>query len=117
RLFAKVDVLLFLELLRDIVDQLFVEVVPAEVRVAVGGENFHGAFFHFQNGDVKGSAPEVEDDDLFVLLFLKTISQRGGGWLVDDTANVETGDLTCIFSGLPLRVVEIRRHSNDSLVD
>src|SRR6185369_9520503 len=49
-------------------------------------------------------------DDLFILLAIKTVSQRGGRRLVDNAAHVQTRDFTGELGRLALRVVEIGRN-------
>ena len=114
---ANVDTLFLLELVGHVVHQAIVQVVAAEVAVAAGADYAEHALGHRQNGDVEGSAAEVEDRDLLGLLFVQTISQRGCGRLVDDSCHFQTGDLTGVLGGLTLGVVEVCRHGDDGLVD
>ena len=107
----------FLELVGDVVDQALVEVVAAQVGVAVGADDAEHAVGHFQHRDVERAAAEVEHDDLFVLLLVEAIGQRGGGRLVDDPGDFQAGDLAGVLGGLALGVVEIGRHGNHGLVD
>jgi hypothetical protein len=68
-------------------------------------------------GNIKGSAAEVIDDDRLVLLLIQPVSQRSRSGLVDDTLYIQTGNLARVLGRLALRIVEIRRHSNDRLRD
>src|SRR5579871_3136717 len=63
----------------------------------------------------KVPAAQVIDGDALILLLIQAIRQRGCRWFVDDTLDIQSGDLACVASGLALRVVEIRRHRNDGL--
>ena len=67
--------------------------------------------------DVVGAAAQVEDRDLLFLLLVQAVGQRRGRGLVDDPEHVEAGDLAGVLGGLPLGVVEVRRHGDDRLVD
>ena len=84
RVLAQVDAVLLLELVGDVVDQHLVEVVAAQVRVAVGRLDLEDAVADVEDRDVERAAAEVEDGDLFVLLLVEAVSQRRGGRLVDD---------------------------------
>ncbi len=117
RVLAEVDALLFLELVGHVVDQHFVEVVAAEVRVAVGGDHAEHAVGHFEDRDVERAAAEVEHADRFLALLVEAVGQRGGGRLVDDAGDFQAGDLAGVFGGLALGVVEVGRHGDHGLVD
>ena len=65
---AQVQALVFLELFDQPVHDALVDVVAAQVRVAVGGLHFDHAFADLQNRDVERAAAEVVDGDRFVLL-------------------------------------------------
>ena len=49
-------------------DQQVVDVVAAEMRVAVGGDDFEDAVVQLENRDVEGAAAEIVDRDDAVLL-------------------------------------------------
>ena len=101
--------------------QEIIDVVAAEVRVAVGGEHLINVAFaggdQFEDGNVEGAAAEIVDGDVAALLFVQAISQRGGGGLVDQAQNFKAGDASGVFGGLALRVVEIGGHGNDRAID
>ena len=44
-------------------DEQVVDVVAAEMGVAVGGDDFEDAFVQLEDGDVEGAAAEVVDGD------------------------------------------------------
>ena len=115
--FAQVDAVALLELGHHPVDDGLVEVVAAEVRVAVGGLDLEDAVAEVEDGDVEGAAAEVEHEDGLVVLLVEPVGERGGRRLVDDALDLEAGDLAGVLGGLALRVVEVRRHGDDGLVD
>ena len=86
-----------------------VEVVAAEVRVAVGGLHLEHALGQLEHRDVVGAAAQVEHGDLLVLLLVEAVGQRRRRRLVDDAEHVEAGDLAGVLGGLALGVVEVRR--------
>ena len=89
----QVDALLLLELRRHPLDDALVEVVAAQVGVAVGRFHLEHALADFEDRDVEGAAAEVEDRDLLVLLLVQAVGQRRRGGLVDDAPDLEAGDL------------------------
>ncbi|EAU48101.1 putative NAD-specific glutamate dehydrogenase encoded in antisense gene pair with dnaKJ [Salipiger bermudensis HTCC2601] len=112
---GQVDLVLFLELVRQVVDDPHVEVFTAEERVAVGRLHLEQAIVDLEDGDVEGAAAEVIHGDGLGLFLVETIGQRGRGRLVDDAQDFETGNLAGVLGGLTLGVVEIGRHGDDRL--
>ena len=105
------------ELLHDPVLDALVEIVAAEVRVAVGGLDLDDALADLEDGDVEGAAAEVVDGDRLVLLLVHAVGQGRGRRLVDDALDLEPGDLARVLGGLALTVVEIGRDGDDGPVD
>ena len=114
---GNVDAGLLLELLHQPVDNPLVDVVAAQVRVAVGGFHFHDAVAHFEDGNVERAAAEVIHRDGFVLLLVQPVGQRRGRRLVDDAHHLQAGDLPGVLGGLALRIVEVGRNRDDGLGD
>ena len=62
------------------------------------------------HGDVVGSPPKAEDENLHLLLQLvQPVRQRGGRRLVDYPHHLQPGYLPRVLGGLPLIVVEVGR--------
>ena len=114
---GEIDAVGLLELGRNPVDDALVEIVAAEMRVAVGRLHFDHAFAHFEDGDVERAAAEVVHGDGLVLLLVETVGKRGRGRLVDDAEHVEARNLAGVLGRLPLRVVEVRGHGDDRVGD
>ena len=106
-----------LEFVEDPIHERVVPVVTAEVRVAVGGLHLEDAVADFEHGDVERAAAQVVHRDLFVLLLVEAVGERGGGRLVDDAEHFEARDLAGVLGGLALGVVEISRNRDDGLGD
>jgi hypothetical protein len=109
--------LLLLELLGDPVHHALVEVVTAEMRVAVGGLHLEDALADLEDRDVEGAAAEVVDRDRLVLLLVEAVGERGRRGLVDDAQHLEAGDLAGVLGRLALAVVEVRGDRDDGLRD
>ena len=81
----EVDALVALELGDHPVDDRLVEVVAAEVVVAVRGLDLEDAVAELEHRHVERAAAEVEDEDRLVGAFLvEPVGERGRGRLVDD---------------------------------
>src|SRR3990172_108837 len=104
----EIDAVLLLELVGDPVHDFLVEVVAAEVCVAVGRLDLDHALADLEDGDVEGTAAQVIHGDRLVLLLVEAIGQRRGGGLVDDTQHLEARDGAGVLGCLALAVVEIR---------
>ena len=114
---AKIEAFVLLEFVNEPIDDALVEVVTAQVRVAVGSFDFDYAFADFENRNIEGSAAEVVHGDGFVFTFVETVGERGCRGLVDDALHFEAGNLSGVFGGLTLRVVEVRRNGDDGFGD
>ena len=114
---AEVEALLAFEFGDEPLHDALVDVVAAEVGVAVGGLDLDDAFADFEDGNVEGAAAEVVDGDGLVLLLVEAVGERGRGGLVDDALDVEAGDLAGVLGGLALGVVEVGGDGDDGLGD
>ena len=112
-----VDAARLLELGRNPVDDRVVDVVAAEVGVAVGREDLHDIVADLQDRDVERAAAEVVDGDDLVLLLVEAVRQGRSRGLVDDALDVEAGDAAGVLGGLALGVVEVRGHRDHRLGD
>jgi len=117
RVLRDVDAFLLAELVGEEADDAVVEVVAAEVAVAVGRQHLEHAVADIEDRDVEGAAAEVEDRDARVLLLLEAVRQRGRGGLVDDALDLQPRDLARVLGGLALRVVEVGGHGDDRALD
>src|SRR5688572_17677467 len=61
--FPEIDAGLFLKSLDHPVDDALVEILPAQIGVARGGENFEQSLFELEDGDIECAAAEVVDGD------------------------------------------------------
>ena len=114
---AQIDAVALLELAGDPVDDALIEVVAAEMRVAVGGLHLDDALADFEDRDVERAAAEVVDGDRLVLLLVEAVGQRRRRRLVDDAHDFEAGDLPGVLRRLPLGVVEVRGDGDHRLGD
>ncbi len=71
----QVDALFLLELLGDPFDDLLVEVVAAEMCVAVGGLDLEHALAYLKDGDVERAAAQIVDRDGLFGLLVETVRQ------------------------------------------
>ena len=115
RVIAEVDALIALELLGKPIHDALVEVVAAEVAVAVGSPHLDHAVANVEQRHVEGAAAEIEDQDCLGALFVEAVCERGSGRLVDDPQDLEAGDLARVLGSLALGVVEVRGHGDDRL--
>ena len=102
-----------LELGDEPVDDPLVDVVAAEVGVAVRGEHLDDVLPHLEDRDVEGAAAEVVDRDLLVLLLVEAVGEGRRRRLVHDAPDVQARDLAGVLRRLPLGVVEVRGHGDD----
>ena len=114
---GQVDAVRFLELVHEILNDLVIPVVAAQMGVAVGRQNFEHAVRNFQNGDVERAAAQVVDHDLAALVLIQPVGERRRRRLIDDTQDVQTRDLARVLGRLTLAVREVRGTGDDRLRD
>merc|ERR1719189_3158561 len=109
-----------LELVDKVVDHAVVEVFTAQVSVTGSGLDLKYALLDGQDGDIEGSASEVEDEHVALtgsFLLVQAIGNGGSSGLVDDPEHVKAGDDASVLGGLPLAIVEVGRNSHNSVLD
>jgi hypothetical protein len=114
-----IDTRFLLEVSHAEVDELVVEILTTPVSVTVGGLDLEDTFLNGEEGDIESTTTKIEDEDVLFLLRLsiETVGNGCGGWLVDDSENVESRDGSGILGGLSLGVVEISWDSDDGRLD
>ena len=111
---AQVDAGLLLEVADQPVHDAAIEVLAAEVDVAVGGAHLEDAVRQLHDRDVEGAAAEVVDRDVErAAPLVETVGERRGGGLVDDALHLEAADPAGVAGRLALGVVEVGGHRHD----
>ena len=86
--------------------------------IASSGQDFEDTVVNGEEGNIKSSTTEIVDDDLGLLPpLVKAVGDGGGGGLVDNTEDLETGNGTGILGGLTLSVVEVGGDGDDGVGD
>ena len=86
---AEIDALILPEFIDEPIHDAEIEVVAAQIGVAVGGFDLEDAFADLEHGDVEGAAAQIVDGDPLVFFLVETVGQRRGGRLVDDAQDVQ----------------------------
>ncbi len=113
---GQIDALVPLEFGDQPLHHARIEIIAAQVRIAVGRLDFEDALRQLEHRDVVGAAAQVVDGDLLFLLLVESVGERRCGRLVDDPDHVEPGDLAGVLGGLALRVVEVGGHRDHGLL-
>lgn len=113
----KIETRGLLELANHVADQVDIEILTTKVSVTVGGLDLEDTVLDLQDGDIESTTTKIVDGDNAVGLLLKTIGQGGSGRLVDDTEDVETGNLTGVLGALTLSIVEVSGNGNNGVLD
>ena len=119
RILGEISTALSLHLLDQPVNDALVPVIATEAVVTCGCADLNGGetvvvLADFQQGDVEGTATEVEDQNELVFLALfEAVGQCRSGRLIDDTQDVQACDLTGVLGCLTLCVVEVGRNGDD----
>ena len=111
----QVGTALLLELLENVLDERDIEILSTEMRVTVCRLHFENALLHLQDRDIKSASTEIVDGDDAGVGPVHAVSKSGSGGLVDDSKDLETSNLSGILRCLSLRIIEVRRHSDDGM--
>src|SRR4030042_2478761 len=107
-IFSQINSLILFELIRQIVDDSLVKVIPSKMGIPIGRFDLEDTFPQLEDGDIKSPPPQIEDCNLFILLFFETIGEGSGGWFIDDSNDIQTCYSPCILRGLTLPIIKIR---------
>jgi hypothetical protein len=114
---AQVDAVLGQEAVADVIQEPLVEVVAAEVGIAVAGEDLDDAALDLGDRDVEGAAAEVVDEQPLPLGRVRVVGQHGGGRLVDDPDDLQPGELARLAGRRALALVEEGGDGDHRLLD
>mmetsp|Transcript_20436 Transcript_20436/g.28509 ORF Transcript_20436/g.28509 Transcript_20436/m.28509 type:complete len:270 (+) Transcript_20436:1538-2347(+) len=95
-------------MLLEMIEDHVIEVFTSEEGITVGRFHLKDSTRNFQNRDIEGTSTKViNSNGLSVLTRIHSVSKSSSCRLVDDSLDVQTRDLTRIFSSLTLAVIEI----------
>ena len=97
--------------------QTVVDVVAAQVRVAVGGQHLEDAVLQFEDRDVERAAAQIVDGDDAFFALVESVGERGRRRLVHQAQHFESRDAAGVAGGLALRIVEVGGNRDDGLRD
>jgi hypothetical protein len=106
-------------LVGEVVDQTVVKILTTQVGVSGSRLDLENALLDSQERNIEGTTTQVEDEDVTLTLGLlvETVGDGCSGGFVNNTEDVETGNQSGILGSLTLRVVEVCRDGDDSVVD
>ena len=91
-----------------------VDIIPAEPRIAVGGQHLEDAVVQFENGKIERSAAQIVNGDFRALVqAIQAVGQRGGGRLVHNAFDGKAGQFACLLGRVPLGIIEICGNRDD----
>ena len=110
---SKVDVVFGPETVGHMIDEASVEVVAAEVGVAVAGQDFDDAVLDPDDADVERTAAQVVHQKFPVGGVVGLVDEGSGRRLMDDANHLQPGELAGLARRLALGVVEIGGDGDD----
>ena len=112
---AQIDPVFGMNLVQSNGQQQVVDIVAAQVRVAVGRLHLEDPVAQFENGNVEGAAAQVVDSDGAHFGAIQAVGQRRCRGLIDQAQYFKSGHAPRVLGGLALRVVKIGGHGDDRL--
>ena len=119
RVLCNIKLTFLLELLSKIADHTIIKVFTAKMGVASRCLYLKYTLLNGEKRHIKRSATKVKNKNilLVVLFLIKSIGDCGCGWLVNNTQYVHPRNRASILRGLSLRIIKIRRNSNDRILN
>ena len=114
---GKVDARIVFKLVHKPCYDAVIEVITAQMRIAVCGLDLEHTVAEFQNGNIEGTAAQVVYGDGFFFfgILVKTEGQRSRRRFIYNALYVQTSNLARILGRLPLGVVKIRGNGYNRL--
>lgn len=113
----EINAAVLLELLDEVADKNDIEVLPTKMGVSIGRLDLEYALLNFEDGNVESTTTKIEDSDDTILILVETIGQRGSRRLIYNTENVQPSNLASILGSLALRIIEVSRNGDDSVLN
>jgi hypothetical protein len=113
----EVNAVVLLELVNKVSDKNDIEILTTKVSVTVGRLDLEDTLLDLENGDIESTSTKIEDGNNLVVVLLKTVSESGGGRLVDNSQNVQANNLTSVLGGLSLGIVEVGGDGDHGVLD
>merc|ERR1719401_71305 len=109
-------VVLLLEDLHEVLHHALIEVLAAQVGVAIRGNNLEYAVVDCEQRHIEGATAEVVDKDVLLGLLVKAVGDGSRCGLVDDAEHIHAGDGASVLGGLALGIVEVRRDGDHGVL-
>ena len=101
----------------DPIDECAVDIVAAEMGIAVGREHLEDAFLDAENRNIESAAAEVEHRDVAGRHLVEAVGERRGGRFVHEAHDFKAGEAAGVLGGLALAVVEVGGHGDYDALD
>ena len=113
---ADIDAVLLFELGRQALGQQIVEVVAAEVVVAVTRQHLGDVAFHGDHGDIEGAAAEVVNERRVPRSVAVAVGQAGRRGLIENAHHFQSGERAGLARGVALRIGKVGGHGDHGLL-
>src|SRR5262245_23913495 len=107
--------MLDLQMLKDTLHDLVVEIIATQVIVAVTGDHLDHSLLDAHDRCIERPTAQIVDQDAIALMLRSLLGGGCGGLLVDDANDFEAGNLPGLACGLALGVGKIRWNSDHCL--
>src|SRR5438874_1600785 len=113
----EINPMLVLEFPLQALQHEIVEIVAPQLVVSVAGQDFGDVALDAYDRHVKGPAAKVVNHGGVMRRVAETVREAGGGRLIEDAYDFQTGKLASLAGGVALSVRKVGRYGNDGSSD
>mmetsp|Transcript_7571 Transcript_7571/g.15800 ORF Transcript_7571/g.15800 Transcript_7571/m.15800 type:complete len:304 (+) Transcript_7571:60-971(+) len=108
------------KVLSNVIDQTIVEIFSPQMGITGRGLDFKNAIFDGQERYVKGTSPQIKNQNILfahALVLIQSVGNGRRGGFIDDAHHIQTSNRSRIFGGGSLTIIKVGRDGNHGVFD
>jgi hypothetical protein len=115
---GNINVVLLLDEGNEMIKHTPLKIYSSKVSAAVGSNNLKDTLVAGKDRDIECCSSQIEYEDVLNFhIFIDAVGNSSCGGFVDQPQHIQSCHFGSVLYGLPLQIIEVRRHSNYGLRD